>query len=176
MLPIHEIANAKHELIVTASGDSYTTTKFDPRKEQPSPNNPFGNPALPTSTSVDQKWIHYLTMGYNRSAIQTYNMADYGATVDGFVQFYHQRYMPYYSISNHTGAIGRNTTNSLFISFFGINDVAKCPSPSLMKDGCSEIFDSLFIIYRFLLEQVSNLPSAQASPPFFIIRVPIQFQ
>ncbi|KAL9133146.1 MAG: hypothetical protein Q9175_005679 [Cornicularia normoerica] len=140
------------------SGDSYTSTDFNPEKEQPSSCNPFGNPPLPNSSSIYQKWIHYLTMTYNSSAIQTFNMADNGATMDGFVRFYHEHYMPHYGIRNHTDAAGWNTTNSLFATFFGINDVRRCTGQPLTKDDCSEIYASLFAIYGFLLEQVNNLP------------------
>lgn len=135
-------------------GDSYTSTDFKPQKEQPSPTNPFGNPALPKSSSIDQKWIHYLTMTYNSSAIRTYNMANYGATMDGFVRFYHEHFMPHYGIANHTGAAGWNATNSLFATFFGINDVRRCTDQPLSKDDCGEIYASLFAIYGFLLEQL----------------------
>ena len=148
---------AERKLTITASGDSYTCTDFDPKKEEPSPSNPFGNPSLPKSSSIDQKWIQYLTMTYNSSAIQTYNMASYGATMDGFVRFYHEQFLPHYGIRNHTGATGWNSTNSLFAMFFGINDVRRCTDQPLTKDDCSEIYESLFTIYGFLLEQVSNL-------------------
>ena len=154
MLPSLEPKKAERRLTITHSGDSYTSTDFNPKKEQPSLGNPFGNPPLPKASSIDQKWIHYLTMTYNSSVIQTYNMANHGATMDGFVRFYHEQFMPYYGTSNHTGAAGWNTTNSLFATFFGINDVRRCTDQPLTKDDCSEIFASLFAIYGFLLEQV----------------------
>ena len=157
MPSIHKPVRAQHRLTVTPSGDSYSSTDFDPKKEQPSPSNPFGNPALPDSSSINLKWIQYLTTTYNDSLIQTYNMASYGATMDGFVRFYHEHFMPHYGISNHTGAAGWNSTNSLFAIFFGINDVRRCTDQPLTKDDCSEIYESLFLIYRFMLEQVSIL-------------------
>ncbi|KAM0797630.1 hypothetical protein BDR22DRAFT_810135 [Usnea florida] len=135
-------------------GDSYTSTDFDPKKERPTPSNPFGNPPLPKSSSLDQKWIHYLTLNYNNSVINTYNMASYGATMDGFARFYHEHYMPHYGIRNHTDAVGWNASNTLFATFFGINDVRRCTDQPLTKDDCSEIFTSLFAIYAFLLEQL----------------------
>ena len=156
MLPTHKPMRSCYRLTITASGDSYTTTDFDPKKEQPSLSNPFGNPPLPKSSSIYQKWIQYLTLTYNSSVVQTYNMAGYGATMDAFVRFYHEQYMPYYGISKHTGATGWNSSNSLFATFFGINDVRRCTDQPLTKDDCSEIFASLFTVYRFLLEQVSQ--------------------
>lgn len=156
MLPSLEPKKAERRLTITHSGDSYTSTDFNPKKEQPSSGNPFGNPPLPKASSIDQKWIHYLTMTYNSSAIQTYNMASSGATMDGFVRYYHEQFMPYYGTSNHTGAAGWNTTNSLFATFFGINDVRRCTDQPLTKDDCSEIFGSLFAIYGFLLDQVGT--------------------
>lgn len=98
-------------------------------------------------------------MIHNSSAIQTYNLASYGATMDGFVRFYHEQFMPHYGITNHTGAAGWKATNSLFATFFGINDVRRCTDQPLTKDDCSEIYGTLFTIYEFLLEQVSNPPS-----------------
>lgn len=157
MLKTHEPGRAQRKLTIIASGDSYTATDFDPTKEQPSPSNPFGNPPLPSSSSVNQKWIQYLTMIYNSSVIQTYNMAGYGATMDGFVRYYHEQFMPHYGVSNHTGAADWNATNSLFATFFGINDVRRCTDQPLTKDDCSEIYQSLFTVYGFLLEQVSTL-------------------
>ncbi len=151
------MAKAKRRLITHPSGDSYTSIDFNPKKEQPSLSNPFGNPSLPKSSSIHQKWIHYLTMNYNSSAIQSYNMASYGATMDGFVRFYHEHFMPNYGINNHAGAAGWNATNSLFATFFGINDVRRCTDQPSTRDNCSEIYQSLFAIYRFLLEQVSSL-------------------
>lgn len=153
---------------VFAFGDSYTATDFDFKKEQPSPTNPFGNPALPESSSINQKWIQYLTMTYNNSAIQTYNMAGYGATMDGFVRFYHEQFMPLYGMSNHTGAAGWTATNSLFATFFGINDVRRCTDQPLIKDDCSELYGSLFAIYGFLLEQLYNTGARN----FLILNIP----
>ncbi|CAF9910001.1 MAG: hypothetical protein ALECFALPRED_006129 [Alectoria fallacina] len=149
-------------------GDSYSSTEFNPKNKQPSPTNPFGNPPLPKSSSIDQKWIHYLTLTYNSSVIQTYNMADYGATMDGFVRFYHEHFMPHYGISNHSGAAGWNATNSLFTTFFGINDVRRCTDQPLTKDDCSEIFESLFTIYGFLLEQLYTTGARN----FLILNIP----
>lgn len=63
--------------------------------------------------------------------------------------------MPYYGIANHTGAVGWNATNSLFATFFGINDVRRCTDQLSKKDDFGEIYASLLAIYRFLLEQVN---------------------
>lgn len=168
MPPIHEPVRAQYRLTITHSGDSYSATDFDPKKDQPSSSNPFGNPSLPDSSSINQKWIQYLTMTYNDSLIQTYNMASYGATMDGFVRFYHEHFMPRYGISSHIGAAGWNSTNSLFAIYFGINDVRRCTDQPLTKDDCSEIYESLFFIYRFMLEQVSKLCQNILYLPFSI--------
>ena len=95
-------------------------------------------------------------MTYNVSTIRTYNMANYGATMDGFVRYYHEHFVPYYGITNHTGAVGWNKTNSLFATFFGINDVRRCTDQPLTKDNCSEVYATLLAIYAFMLEQVSK--------------------
>ena len=168
MLSIHKPVRICCRLTTTASGDSYTTTDFDIKKEQPSLSNPFGNPSLPKSSSIHQRWIHYLTLTYNSSVLQTYNMAMYGATMDAFVRFYHEQYMPYYGITNHTSATGWNSTNSLFATFFGINDVRRCTDQPLTKDDCSEMYASLFALYGFLLEQVSKPSPERLMIPFFL--------
>lgn len=49
----------------------------------PSPTNPLGNPGYPGWTSANgPNWVGYLTVKYNDSLLQTYNLADGGATVD----------------------------------------------------------------------------------------------
>ena len=69
------------ELEILSSGDSYTATGFNLNQKQPCPEDPFGNPTYdPISPYL--KWIHYLTMTYNDSKVETYNFAVQGATVD----------------------------------------------------------------------------------------------
>ena len=69
------------EFEIFSSGDSYTATGFEPTEQQPRPDDPFGNPTY-NPISPYLKWIHYITVTYNDSMIETYNFAVNGATVD----------------------------------------------------------------------------------------------
>ena len=110
---------------------SYTQTGFDPSQAQPSATNPLGNPAYPGYTSSNgPNWVDYLTVEYNQSRVQTYNLAYGGATVDAdLVQPYqptvlsledqvNKEFFPYY-VSKTTA--GWTSANSLFAFWIGIN-------------------------------------------------------
>ena len=50
---------------------------------QPSLGNPLGNPPYPGYTSSNgPNWVDYLTVKYNQSLVETYNIAFGGATID----------------------------------------------------------------------------------------------
>lgn len=85
-------------------------------------------------------------------------MAGSGHKIDAFVGRYHHEFVPRYGVANHTLAAGWNSSNSLFATFYGINDVRSCTDQPLMKDDCGSYFKSLFTIYGFLLEQVNSFP------------------
>ena len=100
---------------------------------QPSPDLPLGNPAYPGLTSSNgPNYIDFLTTTYNDSFIETYNLGFGGATVDSdivpcydpavpdFRAQVNNEFFPYY-VDEPTA--GWNSGNSLFISFFGINDI-----------------------------------------------------
>ena len=113
-------------------GDSYSTTGFQPNGTQPNFANPLGNPALPGQTfSNGRNWINFLTSTYNDSFIQTYNFARAGASLDSFGQQtpfrpfdvqVNQFFLPNYALNN-TNLTRWKPDSTLFISFFGINDV-----------------------------------------------------
>lgn len=64
-------------------GDSYTTTGFNTSGPQPSVANPLGNPAFPGYTSSNgPNWVDFLTLTYNKTFVETVNLAYGGATVD----------------------------------------------------------------------------------------------
>lgn len=113
------------------SGDSYTQTGFNVKGTQPSPTNPLGNPSYPGWTSSNgPNWVGFLTYQYNASALQTYNLAYGGATVDSaLVTPYaptvlslknqvEDLYLPNYANSTKWTA-----NDSLFAVWIGINDV-----------------------------------------------------
>ena len=142
------------------SGDSYTTTGFNLTMTQPSPGNPLGNPPYPGYTAVNGPgWVDDLTVEYNQSFIETYNLAYGGATVDSalvaqyeptvldFVQQVNQEFLPVYGTSANVA--GWTADNSLFAAFFGINDVGN--SYGAQNDALN---GEIFSIYLKLINQV----------------------
>ncbi|KAI5241356.1 hypothetical protein E4T42_08016 [Aureobasidium subglaciale] len=124
-------AGIKH---IFAFGDSYTTTGFDPSLTQPGPGNPLGNPIYPGYTSSNgPNYIDYLTTAYNKSFIETVNLAYGGATVDGTLvapykpsvlsvkQQVESQFLPIYA--SHFSPVPWSSFDTLFTIFIGINDV-----------------------------------------------------
>ena len=82
------------------SGASYTATGFDWKNGvQPSPGNPFANPASYKghTSSNGPNFIMYLTTKYNQSMIQTYNFAWSGSPVPGMVGQIEDAFVPLYT-------------------------------------------------------------------------------
>jgi hypothetical protein len=118
-------------MLIYFSGDSWTSTSFNFSDEQPSREQPLGNPDFPGITSSNAtNWIGYLTTKYNESFLQTYNLAVAGTTLDNHItdsypvpvteQIY-QRFMPRYGEAYWTPW---KKSDTLFIMFIGINDVS----------------------------------------------------
>ncbi|KAL9053182.1 MAG: hypothetical protein Q9162_004913 [Coniocarpon cinnabarinum] len=63
-------------------GDSLSDAAFDPKLEQPSAANPFGNPPFPKKRFLGPNWADFLTIAHNRSLVLNYNFAKGGATID----------------------------------------------------------------------------------------------
>lgn len=124
-------AGIKHMFIF---GDSYTQTGFnDTTGPQPTPGNPLGNPAYPGYTSSNgPNWIDFLTTTYNKTVVETVNLAYGGATVDGDLvapyepqvlsvkQQVQQEYLPVYASKK---TLPWSSSDTLFGVFIGINDV-----------------------------------------------------
>lgn len=119
---------------VISFGDSYTQTGFEVNGTQPSRENPLGNPAYPGYTSSNgPNWIDFLTTTWNKTFVETVNLAYGGATVDGALipafaptvlsvkQQINDEYIPKYS--NHPSYFDWNPKSTLFSIFIGINDV-----------------------------------------------------
>ncbi|KAH8194284.1 hypothetical protein TruAng_011557 [Truncatella angustata] len=115
-------------------GDSYTANHFSASGTQPNVSNPIGNPAYPGSTtSGGPNWIDYLVAKYNDSLAYAYDFAVAGATVDSVIVPPYQSsvksfvqqvalFEQYYG----SGGVYEDVwtaENSLFASWFGINDV-----------------------------------------------------
>lgn len=96
--------------------------------------NPLGNPPYPGATSANgPNYIDFLTTTYNHSYIQAYSLAYGGAMVNPFlfttpfgvlVQSFLSQVNEEFLISyqNYTDDVWL-TSNTLFILFFGINDI-----------------------------------------------------
>ncbi|KAF2182448.1 carbohydrate esterase family 16 protein [Zopfia rhizophila CBS 207.26] len=157
-------------------GDSYTATLFNISGPQPSPQNPFGNPPFPGSTSSNgRNWIDFLTYTHNASQFLTYNFAFPGAVVDNAVvpnrvvrsmkQQVQQQFLRAYTGQNKTW----DSSNTLFASFFGINDVNLS-----YKNRSSTINPAIVSAYTGLVEQLYqagarnflflNVPTIHRSP------------
>ncbi|KAI4124275.1 MAG: hypothetical protein LQ338_004895 [Usnochroma carphineum] len=121
-------------------GASYTSTGFNwLQPPPPSPANPLGNHNRGTTSSNGPNFVEYLTTTFNASRVQTYNFAYPGAQVDiratankhggkdkGGNDMVHQvqnGFIPSYTSKLHKPYADWDGAKSLFISFFGINDV-----------------------------------------------------
>ncbi|KAG9581967.1 carbohydrate esterase family 16 protein, partial [Aureobasidium melanogenum] len=124
-------AQIKH---IFAFGDSYTTTGFNVSLSQPGPGNPLGNPTYPGYTSSNgPNWIDYLTTTYNKSFIETVNLAYGGATVDSTLvapylptvlsvkEQVESEYLPIYA--SYFSPVPWSSDDTLFAIFIGINDI-----------------------------------------------------
>ncbi|KAF3932944.1 hypothetical protein ABW20_dc0101913 [Dactylellina cionopaga] len=119
-------------------GDSYTATGFSATGNQPSPQNPLGNPNYPgQTTSNGPNWIDVVTVKYNRSTTLTYNFAVSGASIDNSlvgssgipsvtdqVNTWTTRY------STKPATAPWQSGNAMFSCFIGINDIGSSYSRS----------------------------------------------
>ncbi|PSK53167.1 RNA polymerase II-associated protein 1 [Elsinoe australis] len=150
-------SNLKYSFIF---GDSYTQTGFNPNLTQPTPDNPFGNPAYPGYTSSNgPNWIDFLTTTWNQSLLQTVNLAYGGATVDSalvkpyqdtvlsFKDQVEKEYLPYYA--DKPAAVPWTSEDSLFGFFFGINDVGN----SWWLQNAT-LYPTIFEVYSGLVDKL----------------------
>ena len=162
-------------------GDSYTTTGFNISKAQPSRKNPLGNPDYPGYTATNgPNWVDFLTTTYNESFLKTVNLAYGGATVDSaLVKPYlptvlslkdqiQNEYLPKYS--SHPRFFNWKADNTLFASFFGINDIGNAYANSnaswVLADDIAEYASLMDQVYQsgarnFLF---LNVPPVNRSP------------
>lgn len=141
---------------------------------QPSTSMPLGNPAYPGHTAVNGPgWVDQLTLKYNESLIETYNLAYGGATVDSalvapyepqvlsFRQQVNEEFFPYYVEQYNTQW---SSSNSLFASFFGINDIGN----SYSEGNATAIIEAVFNIYAGLLQELYQAGARN----FLLLNVP----
>ncbi|KAF2462825.1 uncharacterized protein BDR25DRAFT_386053 [Lindgomyces ingoldianus] len=139
-------------------GDSYTATGFNINGTQPNTANPLGNPAFPGLTfSNGRNWVDFLSLTYNASVVSTYNFAFPGAVVDGSItpnrfrpmkQQVHEFFLPNYA-QNNTSKATWKSDNTLFASFFGINDVT-----GTYQTGNSTIHSAIIASYNSLVNEL----------------------
>ncbi|KAF2679252.1 carbohydrate esterase family 16 protein [Lentithecium fluviatile CBS 122367] len=167
---------------IFAFGDSYTTTRFQINGTQPNIDNPLGNPAFPGQTfSNGRNWIDFLTYSYNDSLIFSYNFAMGGASVDSFGvpnpfrpmdQQVRQFFLPNYA-PNATDAKAKwASDNTLFTSFFGINDINT--SFRTGRANMTALHTQIFATYAQLIDELyqagarnflfMNVPAVHRSP------------
>ncbi|KAH9205232.1 carbohydrate esterase family 16 protein [Leptodontidium sp. 2 PMI_412] len=122
-------------------GDSYSTVHFQVKGTQPNATNPIGNPAWPGRTTANgPNWVSDITGLYNSTLLYTYDFAVAGAVVDNNLvppyvvdlpSFVTQvaSFRKYYEHPNGvytkstTTSVEWTSTNTLFASWFGINDI-----------------------------------------------------
>lgn len=127
--------------------------------KKPCRDSPLGNPPYPgTLASEGANWPVYITTTYNQSLIETYNFARYGATVDNvliphlsdFVQQLQGGFLRHF---NDQDDARRNPSNSLFATFFGVNDVIAGLELE-GEDKVATLFDKEFKTYASLVDKV----------------------
>lgn len=174
---------------VFSFGDSYTSTGFDYTGQQPTEDNPLGNPPYPGDTSAwpAANWIDFLTVKYNQSSLLTYNLAVGGATVDSdlVVPFFptvlslkeqvYQRFVPGYSQVDGTAPLTRpwHGNDTLFAFWIGINDINGSYGRGPGATGAlnrqimavySELLRFLFVEMGMRNFVLLNVPSIDRSP------------
>ena len=124
----------KYELIIwcwlTASGDSWSNTFFDWKGTQPSPDNPFGNPVFNKSNLLNNeaRWPIFLTIVHNASLLETYGLAQAGGVIDSNLtphgwDFKSEISDEFLATYGNSSSGNWSADSTLFISFFGVNDV-----------------------------------------------------
>ncbi|KAL8708175.1 MAG: hypothetical protein Q9220_006936 [cf. Caloplaca sp. 1 TL-2023] len=189
--PFPPIPETKTNLPPSHSGASYTSTGFNwlPPSTLPSPGNPLGNHVRGPTSSNGPNFITYLTTTFNASLLQTYNFAFPGASVsqaamnpgttfqpghtNDMDQQVNNGFLPSYTAqSGHAPYTTWTGDTSLFVSFFGINDLLQTYTRPNFQQVAAAIFEqyanNLATLYsagarNFLL---LNCPPMDLSPDF----------
>jgi len=156
-------------------GDSYTTTGFNATTgPQPNSTDPLGNPPYPGNTASDgPNWVDFLTTTYNKSRIETYNLAYGGATVDSALvaqylptvldlkQQIENEFLPIYG--NKT-LVPWKAATSLFAIWIGINDVGN----SYQNANATSLRGPIFEVYNTVVDELYT----SGARNFLFINVP----
>jgi len=170
----HHYSPPVANIVISSSGDSYTTTGFNVTLAQPNATDPLGNPTYPGSTSSDgPNWVDFLTTTYNKSYIQTYNLAYGGATVDSALvaqylptvldlkQQIEEEFLPVYG--NKT-LVPWTAATSLFAVWIGINDVGN----SYQNANATSLRPHIFDVYSTVVDELYT----SGARNFLFINVP----
>ncbi|KAL8935479.1 MAG: hypothetical protein Q9216_005407, partial [Gyalolechia sp. 2 TL-2023] len=169
-------------------GASYTGTGFNwIQNPQPSPELPLGNTRRGTTSSNGPNYISYLTTTFNASALQTYNFAFAGAQVDHLAtdtgpgpdepgndmrQQVTNGFLPTYTDKIRQPYTEWETSSSLFISFFGINDILSYYRRQDAESVAARIMDAYATHLSTLYDQgarnflLFNVPPLDSAPYF----------
>ncbi|KAI4199839.1 MAG: hypothetical protein LQ350_004370 [Teloschistes chrysophthalmus] len=172
-------------------GASYAGTGFNwlPPNPAPSPSNPLGNSVRGGTSSNGPNFVTYLTTTFNASFIETYNFAFAGAKVsttatsstpyaknpggqNDMVAQVTNGFLPSYTTkAGHEPYANWTADSSLFISFFGINDIL-----ATYAKGDRSFTDPIFAAYKQNLEDlytagarnflILNTPPMELMPVF----------
>lgn len=160
----------------THSGDSYTSIDFSPSGAQPNASNPIGNPAFPgVDTDNGLNWVGYLISTLNDSLVLAYDFAVAGATVDSDIvpqyepsvrDFVQQvtEFQNHYADSEGTLW---NSSNSLFTSWFGINDIVTGYAPANWSTTANETVARYFAQVQLLHDAGARSFVVFLVPPFW---------
>ncbi|KAL7621997.1 hypothetical protein AAE478_007498 [Parahypoxylon ruwenzoriense] len=160
---------------------------FNFTQSPPSPSNPFGNPEYPGWTSSNgPNWVGFLTVKYNASQLQAYNLAYGGATVDSDLvrpymptilsvkQQVQEEFVPGYTGDSPSAPSAPEWTSadSVFSFWIGINDVGN--SYGSGADSSGLLYTQIFDVYSGLVDQLYqagarnfvfiNVPPVDRSP------------
>ncbi|KAI7504431.1 carbohydrate esterase family 16 protein [Hortaea werneckii] len=158
-----------------AFGDSYSTTGFNLSLTQPSESNPLGNPEYPGYTATNgPNWVDFLTVTYNRTLLETVNLAYGGATVDSELIAPYKptvlsmkdqildEFVPMYAGSPDFFEWQAN--NTLFAIWIGINDVGN----AYTQANSSLVYPLVMTEYTSLLDTLYQ----HGARNFLFINVP----
>lgn len=145
-------------------GDSLSAASFDFKGLQPTRDNPFGNPSFPRGRPNGGVTPDFLTMNYNDSFIQTYNLAYGGATVDNdvfhsvygapsFRQQLENMFKPTYTLPDTPNELRWDPDTTLFMIRFGINDV----TIDYLRDDMHLVVSEPITSYFYLAQDLYHL-------------------
>ncbi|CAE6454046.1 unnamed protein product [Rhizoctonia solani] len=102
-------------------GDSYSTVGFRSTSPVPNPTNPIGLKYPGTTITKGENWAGVLTTKVNESLILTWDYAVSGQQVTGVVKQIGEQFIP--TAGKRPSWCPWNATNSLFVTWIGINDI-----------------------------------------------------